>query len=169
MQRRGEGSPGPTPLMSAAERGDREAVALLVERGADVNAKEGGEGRTALMGAAHNGCPDVVRHLLRAGADASLCDRRRPHHSELGRRPRLRAHPRPSRSRPALDVGSAAIAVGATSSSRPPRSHCRAAANATDPTLLPRPRPKRPRQRSPRRARHHHRLYLRPQGLGGPP
>ena len=50
-----------------------------------------------------------------------------------------------------------------------PRSHCRAAANATDPTLLPRPRPKRPRQRSPRRARHHHRLYPRPQGLGGPP
>ena len=95
--------------------------------------------------------------------------RRRPHHSELGRRPRLRAHPRPSRSRPALDVGSAAIAVGATTSSRPPRSHCRAAANATDPTLLPRPRPRRPRQRSPRRARHHHRLYLRPQGLGGPP
>ena len=39
---------------------------------------------------------------------------------------------------------------GATTSSRPPRSHRRAAANATDPTLLPRPRPKCPRQRSPR-------------------
>ena len=72
MQRRGEGSPGPTPLMSAAERGDREAVALLVERGADVNAKEGCEGRTALMGAAGYAHSGVVALLLECGADANI-------------------------------------------------------------------------------------------------
>jgi len=43
---------GLTPLMMAAISGNREAVRLLIEKGADVNAKEKEHGQTPLMFAA---------------------------------------------------------------------------------------------------------------------
>lgn len=61
---------GSTALMVAARAGNANAVRLLIERGADVNAvdKEGG---TALKNAARIGHTDVVRVLLEKGADVN--------------------------------------------------------------------------------------------------
>jgi ankyrin repeat protein len=57
--------------MSAALNGNVDAVALLLERGADVNAAESWRGQTALMWAAAEGNVDAVRLLLDAGADVA--------------------------------------------------------------------------------------------------
>ncbi len=51
-----------------------EAVKLLLELGADVNAQDLLDGRTALMGAAHKGRNDVIDLLVQHGADLSLRD-----------------------------------------------------------------------------------------------
>jgi ankyrin repeat protein len=51
-----------------------EAVKLLLDLGADVNAQDLADGRTALMGAAHKGRNDVVELLVQHGADLSLRD-----------------------------------------------------------------------------------------------
>jgi len=59
---------GRTPLMLAAFRGDAAAVLNLLERGADVNARDG-DGDTALMFAAHKGHALVVALLLQYGAN----------------------------------------------------------------------------------------------------
>jgi ankyrin repeat protein len=64
---------GTTPLMLAAARGDRALCALLLERGAAVNAADE-RGYTALFRAcwdaeADSGYPEVVQQLLDAGAD----------------------------------------------------------------------------------------------------
>jgi ankyrin repeat protein len=58
---------GQTPLMHAARSGQRAAVCLLLQRGADPNAlcERGG---TALMMAAELGNAELVGALLRAGA-----------------------------------------------------------------------------------------------------
>lgn len=60
---------GETPLHVAATSGQVEVVRLLVERGADVNARtrEGRE-ETPMMRAAWNGHPDVLEALLKSGA-----------------------------------------------------------------------------------------------------
>jgi ankyrin repeat protein len=60
---------GRTPLMAAAGRGDIEAMTLLLDAKAEVNAKDGA-GETALMLAAGDGDPLAVRLLLDRGADA---------------------------------------------------------------------------------------------------
>lgn len=52
----------------------REAVALLLELGADVNAQDWVDGRTALMGAAHKGRTDVIELLVGHGANLTLHD-----------------------------------------------------------------------------------------------
>jgi ankyrin repeat protein len=62
------GSQGVTPLMNAAAIGSLEAMKLLVERGAEVNA-ENAFGSTALMWSAHD--PGKVRFLLDHGADVN--------------------------------------------------------------------------------------------------
>lgn len=64
-----------TPLMHAAAFGFGDGIRLLIDRGADVNAKGAG-GMTALMIAARHGGADVVRQLVAAGAvvDAQLKD-----------------------------------------------------------------------------------------------
>ena len=59
---------GRTPLMLAAFRGDTAAVINLLERGADVNARDR-DGDTALMFAAHGGHGLVVALLLQYGAN----------------------------------------------------------------------------------------------------
>ena len=66
---------GRTPLMSAAGRGDIEAMRLLIAKGADVNRKSGA-GATALMAAATNGSLRAVELLLEHGADPSVQSKR---------------------------------------------------------------------------------------------
>ncbi len=56
------------PLNSAAAGGHGDVSRLLVERGADVNAKQA-QGFTPLHAAAQNGDADLVAVLLAAGAD----------------------------------------------------------------------------------------------------
>ena len=63
-----EGVKGRTPLMLAAFRGNTVAVINLLERGADVNARDG-DGDTALMFAAYKGHALVVALLLQYGAN----------------------------------------------------------------------------------------------------
>src|SRR5919206_1432448 len=59
---------GRTPLMLAAFRGNTAAVINLLERGADVNARDR-DGDTALMFAAYRGHRLVVALLLQYGAN----------------------------------------------------------------------------------------------------
>jgi ankyrin repeat protein len=55
--------------MTAARAGSAEVVRMLLDRGADVNAREKYKGQTALMWAAAERHPDVVRLLIDRGAD----------------------------------------------------------------------------------------------------
>ena len=57
---------GQTLLMTAARTGNPEAVKLLLDRGADPNARENTNGETALMWAAAENHPEVVRVLAAA-------------------------------------------------------------------------------------------------------
>jgi len=58
-----------TELHEAAKRGHLDTARLLLERGADPNAREPGDNTTPLHWAAALGHVDVVRALLDAGAD----------------------------------------------------------------------------------------------------
>ena len=60
---------GETVLMTAARTGSADLVRLLIEHGADVNAKETWRGQTALMWAIAEKHLSVVRILLENGAD----------------------------------------------------------------------------------------------------
>jgi len=62
-----------TPLYWAAMIGQREAAALLIERGADLNAQIS-DGMTSLAYAAYRGHQSVVALLLEKGADTSIRD-----------------------------------------------------------------------------------------------
>jgi ankyrin repeat protein len=57
--------------MFAAASGKADAVKLLIDKGADVNAHENGRQETALMFAAANGRAAVIRMLTENGADVS--------------------------------------------------------------------------------------------------
>ena len=64
-----------TPLMISAANGNVGITRLLVEKGADVNARQTTmHGDTALMKGAKKGSNDVISALLDGGADATLCD-----------------------------------------------------------------------------------------------
>ncbi len=67
--RTGCSGPSGQELIGAAIRGDAAAVQVLLDAGADVNAKDNMEGRTALLWAASNGHADTVQVLLGAGAN----------------------------------------------------------------------------------------------------
>jgi ankyrin repeat protein len=56
------------PLHAAAAARSKEAVRVLLEHGADVNARQHG-GWTALHAASQNGDVEVVRLLIAGGAD----------------------------------------------------------------------------------------------------
>ena len=60
---------GETALMVASRSGNVDLVALLADRGANVNAVESWRGQTALMWAASEGHVDVVRLLIKHGAN----------------------------------------------------------------------------------------------------
>ncbi len=60
---------GETLLMTCTGTGAADAVAMLLDRGASVNAREASYGQTALMRAAARDDPEVVRLLLEHGAD----------------------------------------------------------------------------------------------------
>jgi ankyrin repeat protein len=65
-----------TPLMSAAWNGRPAIAKLLIERGADVNARASDDGQTALHNAAARGFDDVLTVLIAAGADVNARDTR---------------------------------------------------------------------------------------------
>ena len=61
-------------LLTAAKRGDHEAIGALIAQGADVDAAQP-DGTTALHWAAHRGDLESVRALLDAGADVAAASR----------------------------------------------------------------------------------------------
>ena len=63
---------GVTALMSAAARGNRRVVDLLLQRGAEINLQDSSKGYTALIVAAGTGHEHVVDLLLRRGAEINL-------------------------------------------------------------------------------------------------
>lgn len=67
---------GRTPLMHAvlAEDADPAVTATLIDRGADVNARDTGQEWTALHFAARDQNPALVRQLLEAGAEIDPVD-----------------------------------------------------------------------------------------------
>jgi ankyrin repeat protein len=62
---------GETLLMTAARGGHVDAARLLIERGAEVDARELWHGQTALMWAAAQGHPAMLRELIAHGADVN--------------------------------------------------------------------------------------------------
>jgi len=65
---------GKKDLIHAAEKGDTETVKMLLNKGADVNAKDK-DGETALMYAAQKGHTEIVEILLINGADINAKDK----------------------------------------------------------------------------------------------
>lgn len=72
------GLQGWTALHEAAEFGHEETVRLLLQRGADVNAREGVEGYTPLHEAAWHSHLAACKTLLHAGALVNARTRPRP-------------------------------------------------------------------------------------------
>jgi hypothetical protein len=65
---------GMTALHGAAAQCQTDAIKFLLEKGADVNARDD-QGRTPLMHAASNGGQDHLQPLMDAGADVAAVDR----------------------------------------------------------------------------------------------
>ncbi len=63
---------GTTALMTAAAAGSVDALKVLIDHGAKVNATEAAHGQTALMFAASLGRTDAIRFLLAHGAQPNL-------------------------------------------------------------------------------------------------
>ena len=71
-------SAGKAPLIAAAERGDARTISLLLDFGADVEARDasagGGRGRTPLLSAIAAGEAEAAKTLLEAGANLLATD-----------------------------------------------------------------------------------------------
>jgi ankyrin repeat protein len=67
------GAGDPSPLLTAARRGDAATVRALIQRGADVNATEG-DGATALHWASYRDDVASADALLRAGANVNAAN-----------------------------------------------------------------------------------------------
>jgi ankyrin repeat protein len=69
---------GRTPLYWAASRGDKDAVRVLLDFGAQCNTKKVAKGGSPLLAAAKTANEDIVRCLLEHGADIAVrCDESR--------------------------------------------------------------------------------------------
>jgi ankyrin repeat protein len=64
-------NPSETALMTCSWTGNAETIKLLLDRGANPNAKETGRGQTALMWALDQKHPDAARALIEHGADVN--------------------------------------------------------------------------------------------------
>ena len=73
LNARGSGD-GDAPILVAASRNCVETVKLLLDKGADVNAKDN-DGWTPLIKAASGGLTDLARVLLERGADIDVVDK----------------------------------------------------------------------------------------------
>ena len=69
------GEPGETALHIAAKKGEAEIVRILLEAGADLEAKNG-DGETALQLAFTRDCSAVLRVLVEFGADVASLDKK---------------------------------------------------------------------------------------------
>ena len=76
---------GRTPLMEASRTGNVDAIKVLLDHGADVNAKETLRGTTPLMWAADEGHAPAIQLLIQRGADIKA----RSNPAERGRGPAL--------------------------------------------------------------------------------
>src|SRR6202044_3818989 len=76
---------GETALMMASRTGNVDAIKVLLDHGAEVNAKETLRGTTALMWAADEGHAPAIQLLLQHGADIKA----RSDPAERGRGPAL--------------------------------------------------------------------------------
>lgn len=61
-------------LLEASKNNDLETLKALIEKGADVNAKDEFCNRTALMYASFNGYLEIVKYLIDKGADINAKD-----------------------------------------------------------------------------------------------
>ena len=66
---------GTTPLIFAALGGHREITELLIDSGAEVNAKSYNDGGAPLHGAARNGHKEIAELLVAEGADVNAMGR----------------------------------------------------------------------------------------------
>jgi hypothetical protein len=66
---------GRTPLMAAVQSHSADAVALLVQKGANVNARDSQDGTALLRAAGTYGTAQTVAALIAAGADVNAADR----------------------------------------------------------------------------------------------
>ena len=81
---------GATPLMLASRSGDVDAIKVLIDHKANVNAKEKLRGTTALMWAAEQSHPDAVKLLVASGADVKAMSDHDSRNSRLNLAPTVK-------------------------------------------------------------------------------
>ena len=84
---------GQTALMLAARVGSLDIAKLLVERGADVNAREAWRDQTALMWAVDGNFPELTQFLIEHGADVNVRASANDWGSQITSEPRAQYRP----------------------------------------------------------------------------